>query len=138
MYSSVLSLKIAPLLLMAGALLIVPIQNSYAQAGCCSGHQGISHCDAKTQFFVCKDKTTSPTCKCDGTTAKPAPVTKPKETTLAPSKAQDKKAVKEKKAADKKAVKDKKAAGKKVDKKSEAKKTKTKTEKPADDKKKLN
>jgi hypothetical protein len=157
MYRHFSFLKITPFLLMSGILFMVPLGNGYAQAGCCSGHGGIDRCDTKTNFFVCKDKSPSPTCKCDGTTSTKEAVAKPKEAKKESSKAMesksatkstskkadkkatpatDKKAVKEKKAADKKSDTSKKAASdNKTNKKSEVKKTQTKTKKAADDKK---
>ncbi len=34
------------------------------QRGCCSGHGGVKSCNKKTHFQVCKDGSTSTTCKC--------------------------------------------------------------------------
>jgi hypothetical protein len=34
-----------------------------AQRGCCSHHQGVSHCDSNGNV-ICNDGTTSPSCTC--------------------------------------------------------------------------
>lgn len=36
----------------------------YATSGCCSKHDGVSHCDTSVGRYVCNDKTYSPTCGC--------------------------------------------------------------------------
>lgn len=38
--------------------------------GCCSGHGGVSKCDKKSGYLMCKDGTISPTCTCKPTTKK--------------------------------------------------------------------
>lgn len=45
---------------------------AYAAAGCCSHHGGVKGCNTATNYELCKDGTTSPTCLCSGkTTAAP-------------------------------------------------------------------
>ncbi len=41
---------------------------SIAKRGCCSDHGGVAGCNQSTGFQLCKDGTTSPSCKCEGTT----------------------------------------------------------------------
>ena len=60
-------------------LLMLPITESFAAAGCCSHHGGVSGC-ASTGYQLCKDNTASPSCKCDGTTL-PKTTTKTTKTT---------------------------------------------------------
>lgn len=57
------------------AVLVVfsfPFSESYAKAGCCSHHGGVSGCDSTTGRQLCKDGTTSPSCPCSGNVMKPA------------------------------------------------------------------
>lgn len=42
--------------------------HSFAKQGCCSDHGGVVGCNKATGYQMCKDGTTSPTCKCEGTT----------------------------------------------------------------------
>lgn len=36
----------------------------YAKSGCCSWHDGVSHCDTSVGRYVCNDGTYSPSCTC--------------------------------------------------------------------------
>ena len=54
---------------------------SFAQAGCCSHHGGVSGCDTATNHLQCKDGSDSPSCACKGTsTTRTQPTTKSKTT----------------------------------------------------------
>jgi hypothetical protein len=46
-------------------LYVMPLQASFATAGCCSRHGGVSHCDARTGYLMCNDNSQSPGCVCD-------------------------------------------------------------------------
>lgn len=63
-----ISLKLAIItsVIVAISLLFFPF-DSYSKRGCCSNHGGVAGCDAKTGFQLCKDGTTSPSCKCEDT-----------------------------------------------------------------------
>lgn len=50
-------------------LFILPVDSSYAAAGCCSKHGGVDRCDTSTNHFICKDGNQSATCLCDGSKA---------------------------------------------------------------------
>jgi hypothetical protein len=39
-------------------------KSSYAKSGCCSWHDGVSHCDTSVGRYVCNDRTYSPSCTC--------------------------------------------------------------------------
>lgn len=53
------------------SIAIFPFHFVNAKSGCCSDHGGVAGCSS-TGFQKCKDGTTSPTCKCDGSTVKKA------------------------------------------------------------------
>jgi hypothetical protein len=61
-------------------LLILPLTESFATAGCCSHHGGVTGC-AATGFQMCKDNTASPSCKCNGTTVPKTTTKSTKSTT---------------------------------------------------------
>lgn len=50
-------------------MLGMPLTSSYAKSGCCSRHGGVAGCNTATGYQLCKDKSSSPSCKCDGTTS---------------------------------------------------------------------
>jgi len=52
----------------------------YAAAGCCSHHGGVKGCNTATNYQLCKDGTTSPSCLCSGGTTN-ATQNKAKKTT---------------------------------------------------------
>lgn len=65
------------------ALLASPV---WAQSGCCSHHGGVAGCNTATGYELCKDHTTSPTCKCKNSTMSTSTttsstITKPKKHT---------------------------------------------------------
>lgn len=68
-------------------LIFLPINASYAKAGCCSGHGGVASCDTKTGYQICKDGTPAPTCTCKKATKKTTKktTTTPTVTTTAPA-----------------------------------------------------
>lgn len=50
--------------------------NLAARSGCCSYHQGVAHCHEATGYWLCRDGTDSPSCRCkDGQDVR-APVSK--------------------------------------------------------------
>lgn len=61
-------------------LIALPFTLTYAKAGCCSHHGGVSGCSAATNKLLCKDGTVSASCPCSGSVAKPA-----KKTTMTPA-----------------------------------------------------
>ncbi len=66
------------------SLALIPVSSLYAKAGCCSKHGGVAGCDTSSGFQLCKDGTKSPSCACDGSSRKAAPVNKTTKTTTAP------------------------------------------------------
>ena len=52
------------LALLTICLLLSTPNSVFAQRGCCSWHDGISHCDTSVGRYVCNDGTYSPTCGC--------------------------------------------------------------------------
>lgn len=63
------------------SLFCMPFTSAYAKAGCCSGHGGVTACDATTGHQMCKDGTAaSATCTCKKTAA-PAATTATTATT---------------------------------------------------------
>jgi hypothetical protein len=50
-------------------LFFMPFVTSYAAAGCCSHHGGVTGCDQSSNHQSCKDGTVSPTCMCNGSKA---------------------------------------------------------------------
>lgn len=59
------------------SLLIFSPSTIFAQQGCCSWHNGISHCDSSSGRYVCNDGSYSPTCKCTDTNTTPSKVIPP-------------------------------------------------------------
>jgi hypothetical protein len=68
------------LLVLTVFLLLSPLTNAYAKAGCCSRHGGVAGCNAQGKQ-TCKDSTISPTCTCAGYTGTKAKSTKSTVTT---------------------------------------------------------
>lgn len=66
------------------SLAFIPASALYAKAGCCSKHGGVVGCDTASGLQRCKDGTTSPSCACDGSTRKAAPVNKTTKPAAAP------------------------------------------------------
>lgn len=58
------------------SLLLFPLTEVYAKAGCCSRHGGVVGCDSATGHQMCKDGTPSPSCGCNGSSTKPMKTTK--------------------------------------------------------------
>lgn len=61
--------RIISQILMILVLVSLPLMQSYARMGCCARHGGVAGCNNSTGYQKCNDGTTSPSCKCDGTTA---------------------------------------------------------------------
>ncbi len=51
----------------------------YATSGCCSWHDGVSHCDTSTGRQVCNDGSYSPSCTCQYIPPKPKKQTTPEK-----------------------------------------------------------
>ncbi len=45
-------------------LFIFSVKVASAQQGCCSWHDGVSHCDSSVGRYMCNDGTYSPSCTC--------------------------------------------------------------------------
>ena len=43
----------------------VVLENCKDDQGCCSHHEGISHCDDESGRFMCNDGELSPECRCE-------------------------------------------------------------------------
>lgn len=74
-------------LIVASLCSFLTFGNSYAAAGCCSKHGGVSNqngapkCDQTSDRLVCNDNTISPSCRCGGgKAAAAAPATRTEET----------------------------------------------------------
>lgn len=62
--------------------MLIFCQAAFATAGCCSHHGGVKGCNTSTNYQLCKDGTTSPSCLCTGGTTQTKPkTTKPASTT---------------------------------------------------------
>jgi hypothetical protein len=61
-----------------GISLFLPLTDSYAKSGCCSRHGGVAGCNTATGYQLCKDNSSSPSCKCEAKTGV-TPVKKTKE-----------------------------------------------------------
>src|SRR5580704_5723031 len=79
--NAILKISVISQVVIAICMLSLPLTASYAKAGCCSRHGGVSGCNSATGYQLCKDGSTSPSCKCDGSSAKPAKAVKSTTTT---------------------------------------------------------
>lgn len=61
--------------------LSLPLSQSYAKAGCCARHGGVTGCNAASGHLQCKDGTDSASCPCDGSSAPTTKSTKVKPST---------------------------------------------------------